>query len=98
MKKTLLLLWALMVYAIQGVKAQDPNNPFVHCIVLDKTLSMTGHGGNDIWAEVQEYCYELIDGFSESSTVLLFTFDEDVYGPQVFELNSYSDKEKAKKP
>lgn len=96
MKKTLLLLWALMVYAIQGVKAQDPNNPFVHCIVLDKTLSMTGHGGNDIWAEVQEYCYELIDGFSESSTVLLFTFDEDVYGPQVFELNSDSDKEKAK--
>lgn len=96
MKKSLLLLWALLACSIQGLNAQDSSNPFVHCLVLDKTMSMTGHGGTDIWADVQNYCYEWIDGVPESSTLLLFTFDRDVYGPQKFEINSASDREKAK--
>ena len=96
MKKTFLILWALFLCSVQALKAQDSSNPFVHCLVLDKTMSMTGHGGTDIWADVQNYCYEWIDGVPEPSTIPLFTFDKNIYGPQKFEINSASDKEKAK--
>lgn len=96
MKKFLFLLLSLFVSFIQHVNAQDANNPYVHCIVLDKTMSMTGHGGTDIWADVQNYCYEWINGIPQSSTVLLFTFDKKLYGPQTFTVESDNDKEKIK--
>lgn len=96
-KKRITLLIALAYYILSfNVYAQDANNPYVHCLVLDKTMSMTGHGGTDIWADVQNYCYEWIDGVPQSSIVLFFTFDRDLYGPQKFEINSDADKAKIK--
>ena len=93
MKKVFVLLIALLTgFPLQFVKAQDANNPYVHCVILDKTMSMTGHGGTNIWADVQNYCYEWIDGVPQPSTVLLFTFDRKLYGPQKFEIKSDSDK------
>lgn len=94
MKKNLILL-CMFVCSIQ-MNAQDANNPYVHCIVLDKTMSMTGHGGTDIWADVQNYCYEWINGIPLSSTVLFFTFDQKLYGPQKFVVESENDKAKIK--
>lgn len=97
MKKVIILLVAMLVGAsFQLVKAQDANNPYVHCVILDKTMSMTGHGGTNIWADVQNYCYEWVEGVSQPSTVLFFTFDKNLYGPQIFEIKSDSDKEKFK--
>ena len=74
--------------------AQDA--PYVHCLVLDKTLSMTGHGGDDIWEDVQEYCYGWVDGVSAPSIVVFYTFDRDLTGPKEFIINSDADKEKVK--
>ena len=96
MRKVLFLVLSLTFCTIQVLKAQDANNPYVHCIVLDKTMSMTGHGGTDIWSDVQNYCYEWIDGIPQSSTVLFFTFDQDLYGPQKFVIESNNDKGKFK--
>ena len=96
MKKLLFLFLTLTVCPIHVLNAEDANNPYVHCIVLDKTMSMTGHGGTNIWAEVQNYCYEWIDGIPESSTVLFYTFDKDLHGPQKFVINSDDDKQKIK--
>lgn len=96
MKKVLFLFLVLAFGFPQLLKAQDAENPFVHCIVLDKTMSMTGHGGTDIWADVQNYCYEWIDGVPQPSKVLFFTFDRKLYGPQQFEINSAKDKAKVK--
>lgn len=96
MRRFLLLFFILTVCTIEVLKAQDANNPYVHCIVLDKTMSMTGHGGTDIWADVQNYCYEWIDGIPHSSTVLFFTFDQKLYGPQKFVIESDNDIEKIK--
>lgn len=98
MKRHRITLLIALTYILLGlnVYAQDANNPYVHCIVLDKTMSMTGHGGTDIWADVQNYCYEWIDGVPQSSIVLFFTFDKSLYGPQKFEINSDADKAKIK--
>lgn len=96
MKKLTIILLVLAVFAIQQLNAQKANNPYVHCVVLDKTLSMTGHGGSDIWAEVQNYCYEWIDGIQQPAMVLLFTFDKDLYGPQKFAIETEVDKGKFK--
>lgn len=96
MKKLLIFFLGFMACFVQVMKAQVANNPYVYSLVLDKTMSMTGHGGTDIWADVQNYCYEWIDEVQESSTILLFTFDSNVYGPQKFTINSSSDKEKVK--
>ena len=68
----------------------------IHCLVLDKTMSMTGHGGDDIWDDVQNYCYGWIDGLDQNSKVLFFTYDKDLYGPKEFNINSDADKEKVK--
>ena len=95
MKKVLFLL-LLTVCSIPVLNAENANNPYVHCLVLDKTMSMTGHGGTNIWADVQNYCYEWIDGIPESSTVLFYTFDKDLHGPQKFVINSNDDKQKIK--
>lgn len=95
MRKILLFL-ILFVCSVQVMKAQDADNPYVHCLVLDKTKSMTGSGGTNIWSDVQNYCYEWIDGIPESSTVLFFTFDQKLTGPQKFVINSDSDKKKFK--
>ena len=95
MKKVLYLL-LLTVCSSLVMNAEDANNPYVHCLVLDKTMSMTGHGGTNIWADVQNYCYEWIDGIPESSTVLFYTFDKDLHGPQKFVINSNDDKKKIK--
>ncbi len=97
MKKAFFLLTALLLGAtFQIVKAQDANHPYVHCVILDKTMSMTGHGGTNIWADVQNYCYEWIDGVRQPATVLLFTFDKDLYGPQKFAIETEDDKRKFK--
>lgn len=96
MKKALFLLLVLALGYAPVLRAQDANHPYVHCVILDKTMSMTGHGGTDIWADVQNYCYEWIDGVPQSSTVLLFTFDKSLYGPQKFEIKSEADRAKIK--
>lgn len=97
MKKVFILLIAILVGAsLQVVKAQNANHPYVHCVILDKTMSMTGHGGTNIWADVQNYCYEWVDGVPLPSTVLLFTFDKGLYGPEKFEIKTNSDKDKIK--
>lgn len=97
MKKVFILLAAMLVgSSFQFVEAQNPETSSIRCLVLDKTMSMTGHGGTDIWADVQDYCCEWADAAPISSTVLLFTYDKDLYGPQVFPINSESDKRKVK--
>lgn len=92
MKKLLLFVFMMAVCFSQALVAQNS----VHCMVLDKTLSMTGHGGTDIWNDVQNYCFEWADGVAVPSTVILYTFDKSLYGPQVFEIKSDSDKTKVK--
>lgn len=99
MKKVFILLAIILAVAsFQILEAQNVNKPkpFVHCLVLDKTLSMTGHGGTDIWADVQDYCCDWVDGIPQSSTILFFTYDKDLFGPQRFVINSESDRQKAK--
>ena len=96
MRKALALLIALLVGSFTLLEAQDAQTAHVYSIVLDKTMSMTGHGGTNIWPEVQRYCNELVDGIPQSSTVLLFTFDKDLYGPQKFDIRSATDKESIK--
>lgn len=97
MKKILLLVSLFMGFGYsQLASAQQGDDSYVHCLVLDKTLSMTGHGGTDIWNDVQDYCYGWVDGVSTNSTVLFFTFDKNLYGPQEFVIKSESDKQKVK--
>ena len=59
MNKKRFLLITLLFFFIIGARtsAQDFNNPRVHCLILDKTMSMTGHGGKDIWDDVKVYYY-----------------------------------------
>lgn len=98
MKRFIILAALLMGLGMSYyASAQDADDPFVHCLVLDKTLSMKGHGGADIWDDVQSYCYEWVDGVSVPSTVLFYTYDKDLYGPQKFSINSDSDKQAVKK-
>ena len=102
MKKLLLLLLAITACSYFGAKAQNANKPHVYCLVLDKTYSMVGYPGStyipeaDIWNEVQKYCYKWIDNIPESSIVLLYTYDENLYGPDTFSINSDVDKEEVK--
>lgn len=90
------LLVCLGIGATVNATAQKADDPFVHCLILDKTLSMKGHGGKDIWNDVQSYCVEWVDGVSTSSTILFFTYDKELFGPQVFEIKSEADKQKVK--
>lgn len=94
MNKKRFLLITLLFFFIIGARtsAQDFNNPRVHCLILDKTMSMTGHGGKDIWDDVKVYCHQWIDGVELSSTVLFYTFDKELHGPQVFNVNSDADR------
>lgn len=100
MKKALLVI---VVFAAIGLflpriaSAQEADSPFVHCLVLDKTLSMTGHGGTNIWDDVQKYCREWVDGIPVGSKLLFFTYDKELYGPQEFSIDSDADKEKVRK-
>lgn len=97
MKKTLLVLLAAVgMFIPRFASAQEADSPFVHCLILDKTLSMTGHGGTDIWDDVQKYCSEWVDGVSVGSKLLFFTYDRDLYGPQEFSIDSEADKEKVR--
>lgn len=93
-------LFTVLCFSL-GLKAQDEIKPFVHCIVLDKTKSMIGRdgtkgGATNIWEDVQNYCYGMIDGFALSSKVVFYTFDKELYGPDVFDINSEADKEVVK--
>lgn len=97
MKKFLLLFFVLALSFSQTLKAQDANNPYVYCIVLDKTLSMVGidgtkQGTTNIWEDVQNYCCGMIDGFAPSSIVLFYTFDKELFGPDVFEIRGEAEK------
>lgn len=95
MKRLLLLASILMGLGISySASAQDA--PFVHCLVLDNTLSMKGHGGEDIWDDVQNYCYGWVDGVSAPSIVVLYTFAKEVSKPKEFKIDSDADKEKVK--
>ena len=95
-KASFFFLLTLLCFA-QVLKAQEESKPFVHCIVLDKTYSMIGKDGTtqgttNIWADVQDYCCGLVDGFLPPSTVLLYTFDSKLYGPDVFVIEREADK------
>lgn len=97
MKKTLFIVFAAIVLFLPRISsAQEADSPFVHCLVLDKTLSMTGHGGTDIWNDVQNYCSEWVDGIPIGSKLLFFTYDKELFGPQEFSINSEADKEKVR--
>jgi len=96
------LLFIMLALGTSGLwqamaQTQTKSKPFVHCIVLDKTLSMVGRDGTkqgttNIWDDVQNYCCGMIDGFSPSSTVVFYTFDKGLYGPEVFEIKGEADK------
>lgn len=97
MKRLLLFILLVALSFPQVLKAQNETKPFVHCIVLDKTKSMIGKDGTkagttNIWNEVQDYCCGMIDGFMPSSTVLLYTFDKELFGPDVFVIRDEADK------
>ncbi len=96
MKKLVLFLVSVLgISAAHPVFSQD--NQRVHCILLDKTKSMTGSGGGkNIWADVQNYCYTWIDGIKVPSTIVFFTYAMDLNGPQIFEIRSEDDKYKVK--
>ncbi len=80
---------------IQSAFCQD--NQRVHCVLLDKTMSMIGSGGGkNIWADVQNYCYTWIDGIKVPSTIVFFTYAQNLNDPQVFEIRSVEDKNKVK--
>lgn len=80
----------------QKALSQD-NQHYVHCIMLDKTMSMTGSGGGkNIWPDVQEYCNDWVDGIKAPSTIVFFTYDKSLNGPQLFEIESDTDKNKVK--
>ena len=96
------LLFIMLALGTSGfwqamAQTQTKSKPFVHCIVLDKTKSMIGKDGTkqgttNIWDDVQNYCCGMIDGFSPSSTVVFYTFDKGLYGPEVFEIKGDADK------
>lgn len=101
MKKLLFICLFLTFGANQILFAQNDDQSPVYCMVLDKTLSMKGHGDNgivlkNIWDDVQKYCHEWVDYVATPSTVLLFTFDTNLSGPQVFKVSSDADKTKIK--
>lgn len=73
--------------------ALSQDNHYVHCILLDRTLSMTGSGGGqNIWPNVQEYCYSWVDGIKIPSTIVFFTYARDLSNPQIFEIRTEADK------
>lgn len=92
----LVLLSAVLGCSIvQTTFGQDKHH--VHCLLLDKTLSMTGSGGGEnIWPDVQEYCYTWADGIKAPCTIVFFTYARSLNGPQIFEIKSESDKVKIK--
>lgn len=96
-KEILILAFIVLCLNITQTALSQDKEKYVHCIMLDKTLSMTGSGGGrNIWPDVQEYCYNWIDGINVPSTVVFFTYDKNLHGPQTFELTSDSDKSKVK--
>ena len=98
MKKTIFALANLLMLLClaQTASSQDSEN-YVHCLVLDKTKSMTGSGGGqNIWPDVKEYCISWVDGIKIPSTVVFFTYAKDLSEPQVFEVRSESDKHTVK--
>ena len=97
MKKALLFIM-LAAFSCQFLEAQDANKPFMHCLMLDKTLSMIGQDKDreNIWPEVQDYCYNWVDGIAQSTTLVMFTYDKDLSKPEVFVINTDADRQKAK--
>jgi len=94
MKKVLFML-VLVFGVIASIQAQD----FVNCLVLDKTGSMVGIGdghGQNIWDDVKQYCYDMVDNVSVPTKIVVFTFDEKTYGPQLFDVRNSRDKEDVK--
>lgn len=89
------LVFILGLSIVQPASGQD--NHLVNCILLDKTLSMTGSGGGqNIWPDVQDYCYSWADGIKVPSTIVFFTYAKDLSDPQIFEIKSDADKGKVK--
>ncbi|MBQ8695301.1 MAG: VWA domain-containing protein [Bacteroidaceae bacterium] len=98
MKKTLYALASLLMLLCHAHPAsgQDSEN-YVHCLILDKTKSMTGSGGGqNIWPDVKEYCISWVDGIKIPSTVVFFTYAKELSDPQVFEIKTESDKQKVR--
>ena len=99
MKKMFFIFTSLMLglYVSFPAQGQVEDNSYVHCVLLDNTLSMTGSGGGqNIWADVQEYCYSWADGIKVPSTVVFFTYAKELSNPQIIKIESDSDKEKVK--
>ncbi|MBE6250689.1 MAG: hypothetical protein E7111_03445 [Bacteroidales bacterium] len=75
----------------------DEQSQYVHCILLDNTLSMIGRGGGqDIWADVQNYCYSWVDGIKAPCKVVFFTYAKDLSEPQTIDICSDADRVKVK--
>lgn len=98
MKKLFFILVsvALGLSVAQPLSAQEGEKEQVVCILLDNTLSMIGKGGENIWADVQEYCYSLVDGIKVPSTVVFYTYAQNLSSPKVIKVNSASDRAKVK--
>ena len=98
MKKSFLILVsvALGLSVAQPLSGQEGEKERVVCILLDNTLSMVGKGGENIWADVQEYCYSLVDGIKAPSTVVFYTYAQNLSSPKVIKVNSASDRAKVK--
>ena len=98
MKKTLFALVSLLMLLCYAQPASSQNSEdYVHCLVLDKTKSMTGSGGGqNIWPDVQDYCISWVDGIKIPSTVVFFTYAKELSAPQVFEIRTESDKQKVR--
>jgi hypothetical protein len=93
----ILVLVVLGLSVAQPLSAQESEQEYVQCILLDNTLSMVGSGGGqNIWADVQEYCYSWVDGLMVPSTVVFFTYAKALSEPQVIKIESDSDKKKVK--
>ena len=97
MKKAL-LIFVLAVFSCQIVEAQDANKPFMHCLMLDKTLSMIGQDKDrdNIWPDFQDYCFNWVDGIPQSTTLVVFTYDKDLSKPEVFVINTDADRQTVK--
>lgn len=97
MKKIVLI--ALLFFGLGSSRSlfAQSEDSYVHCLLLDKTLSMTGHGGENIWDDVVNYCCDWVDGLQQNSKLLFFTYAKDLQGPQVFDIKSNDDKDAIKK-
>lgn len=70
-----------------------------HIVIIDNTGSMRGRpqgsGNLDIWNEVKSEIIDYIRNVEPGNTITLYSFDEAISKPSVFDINVASDKDKA---